>query len=412
MHLDRSTYISRKELENQLQEALHPSPREMRSRLVTLCGATGMGKTRLAVQYASEKTSEKEQDFSNGAFFIPFHGQEKSSSVKQRIRRVVKQAWEEVPLKEFVRTLSTKQVLFVLDGFEAAPESAVREIAEILRNTTALCFLVTSSKPTNITDLEKVISFQNGMTEQEAKALFSQRAQSKKNDVEIHNSALLRILKFTHRIPLALELAATWVDKRSVDQIVHTLAAKPLGESSSQQTSARMGSDTPHHKSLEQCVAYSYDLLASVSLRDCFSRLSLFPVYFNLEDAKALLQNESNVQSRLDELQNVSLLRRFEFGGSSYYYFDRFTRAFASDKFKELEKDLRMECEVLFIQRVCKVAEEQLGAKPEVKPPSDLECICSNLTMAMEKERDDTPSNMLDQLLIDYLMILGATDPT
>jgi predicted ATPase/DNA-binding SARP family transcriptional activator len=263
------------------------------SRLVTLTGAGGVGKTRLALQVAEEVIGE----YADGVFFVdlaPIHDPE---LIVSRIAQVLGvQESRGTPLLESLKQhLRDKQLLLLLDNFEQVLPAAP-QISELLTGAPRLKVLVTSRAvlrlrgekefpvpPLALPDRQRLPALER-LSEYAAVALFIQRAQDARADFAITHENAPAVTEICHRLdglPLAIELAAARVRVLPPQTLLSRLESRlKLLTGGARDLPARQ-------QTLRDTIAGSYDLLGEVEQK-LFRRLSVFVGGCTLEAAEAV----------------------------------------------------------------------------------------------------------------------------
>ena len=256
------------------------------TRLLTILAPGGTGKTRLAIQAAADATS----DYSDGTFLISLAEVSHAADILQTIAESIGIAFssDEEPLSQLLKYLANKRQLLVFDNFEHVVDSA-SVVSEILRATTEVTVIVTSRTKLNLSG-ETVLALGGLETtwanEEEALSasgvrLFLDAAKRADPNFSLDSEnlqSLKQILILTGGMPLAILLAAAWVDVLPVDEIASEIA-KSLDFLETQ-----MGDVPDRHRSVRAVFDYSWELL-SPSERDVFSALSAFRGGFSREAA-------------------------------------------------------------------------------------------------------------------------------
>jgi len=287
-------------------------------RLLTLTGPGGIGKTRLALQIASQikVLSGKE------AAFVPLV----DLSTPQDIPRAVVSALgftlfgPQKPIEQLCDFLREKQLVLVLDNFEHLIEgsSLIREILDV---APSVKILVTSRERLNLQG-EWIYNLE-GLREAQASQLFVQTARrlSMSIDFEGEEANIFQICRLAYGVPLAIELAASWVRMLTCHEIIETLE--------SQQATTVLASnlrDVPdRHKSLLAVFEHSWDQLRE-SEKQILMNLSVFRGGFHREAANSLA---GATLTDLSVLVDKSLLYRRL---NSRYELHGLIRMFAADK--------------------------------------------------------------------------------
>jgi predicted ATPase/class 3 adenylate cyclase len=256
------------------------------SRLLTLTGAGGSGKTRLALQAAAEVVEE----FMDGVFWISLAPVTDADLVLPTIASTVGAK------EELARFIQEKRLLLLLDNLEQVLDCAP-VLSELLSSCPNLSLLGTSRAPLRI-DGEREYDVAP-LPEDDAVTLFRNRA-----SVAEPEGAVREICRQLDGLPLAIELAAARTRILPPDKLVDRLAQRlPL------LTDGRR--DAPERqRTLRATIEWSYDLLTSEE-QQLFGRLGVFAGSFELEAAEAVV---SAPLETLAALVEQSLLRPADLG--------------------------------------------------------------------------------------------------
>jgi predicted ATPase/DNA-binding SARP family transcriptional activator len=292
-------FIGRKREQTQLKRLLK------QSRLLTLMGAGGCGKTRLALALAHRNDSSRY--YEDGIFIAELAALDDPALVAQAVALAlgVRLSPNRSALESLLDYLRPKQLLLVLDNCEHLLV-ACAELADILlRECPQLRLLVTSRTALNLPNetvwLVPSLSLPDPaqppslerLRASEAAQLFVARAQNVLPDFALtaYNApSVLRICQRLDGIPLALELAAARVKLLDVSQI-----AARLDDTLGLLTRGNRWA-TPRHQTMRAALDWSYDLL-SASEQTLFRRLSVFAGGFTLEAAESVCSNQRSVGS-------------------------------------------------------------------------------------------------------------------
>jgi predicted ATPase len=260
------------------------------TRLLTLTGAGGSGKTRLALQAAAELVD----DYKDGVWWVSLAGLRDPDLVEPAIGQVV---GAREGLAEHLRG---KQTLLLLDNFEQLLEAAP-QIADLLVEAPDLRVLVTSRERLALS-AEQEYSVPP-LVAAEAVGLFTARARQLKPAFE-PDQYVESICRRLDGLPLALELAAARVKVLSPLQILER-----LGQSLALLTAGAR--DVPERqRTLRATIEWSYELLSEDEQR-LFPRLGVFAGGFGLEAAETVCEVGLDV---LQSLVDKSLIRQSDEG--------------------------------------------------------------------------------------------------
>jgi predicted ATPase/DNA-binding SARP family transcriptional activator len=198
------------------------------SRLLTVVGPGGIGKSRLAIE-AARKQLEK---FKNGVFHVSLEGMENPDAITQALAKSMKLTFYRgpEPKMQLLEFLQDKEILFVLDNFEHLLEGAPL-ILEILENSINIQVLATSREKLSLQG-ESIFEVQGlklppetvteNVGEFSSVQLFLHRAQqvfSKINQETDSLGEIASICRLVEGMPLAIELASAWMGVLSPDEI-------------------------------------------------------------------------------------------------------------------------------------------------------------------------------------------------
>jgi non-specific serine/threonine protein kinase len=268
------------------------------TRLLTLTGAGGSGKTRLALQVATDLLEE----YTHGVWWVELAALSDPLLVPQAVASVVgisERAGRTVT-EALADALRPKHALLVLDNCEHLLTAAVELIEALLHTCPQVHVLVTSREalaimgettwlvlPLRVPDTYELPPI-DGLLTYEAVHLFVERARSVLPSFTLtpeNAAAVVQVCRRLDGMPLAIELAAARIRALSVEQIVARLAdAYRLLTGGSR-------SALPRQQTLRAAMDWSYDLL-SPQEQVCFRRLSVFAGSFSLEAAEAICAGE------------------------------------------------------------------------------------------------------------------------
>ncbi|HLF74781.1 MAG TPA: LuxR C-terminal-related transcriptional regulator [Anaerolineales bacterium] len=288
------------------------------SRLVTLTGAAGCGKTRLALRIAVEISRQ----FHDGVHWIDLARLIHPNLVPQTVARALNISEQtERPLEEaLLDALQDKKLLLVLDNCEHLL-SACRHLVESLLLAPAVSILATSRErlgctgemlypvaPLSLPPRTLLADDVKGMGQFDAIKLFVERARTILPAFELtedNASAVARICQQLDGIPLAIELASARLNVLAAAQIAARL----------DNLFALLPSAThvahSHHRSLRAAIEWSHDLLSEPE-QILLRRLSVFAGGCSLATGETVCAGEGvereQVLELLSSLVNKSLV--------------------------------------------------------------------------------------------------------
>jgi predicted ATPase len=294
-------------------------------RLVTLTGAGGSGKSRLALQVAAAALD----DYPDGVWFVPLATLTDPRAVVPAIaqsfglREGGGRTFDDV-LSEYLRQ---RRLLLVLDNLEQLVPGVAQPLAGLVAEAPRVDLVTSSREPLHIAaEHEYPVP---PLDPAEAKALFAERARAAAPGFELdgERGVVGAICDRLDRLPLAIELAAARVKvltpARLLERLDHRLPLLTAG--------AR---DAPERqRTLRATIAWSHDLLDAREQR-VFGRLAVFAGGCTLEAAETICDADPDT---LGGLIDKNLVRREDGVGSD----PRFTmletiREFAVERFHEM----------------------------------------------------------------------------
>jgi predicted ATPase/DNA-binding CsgD family transcriptional regulator len=259
------------------------------TRLVSLVGAGGCGKTRLALRVAAELNGQ----YSDGVYWVELARLTDSSLVPQAVAKVLSVVEQSgTPLIDaLLESLAEKQILLVLDNCEHVL-GACAQLVEALAGCPNVSVLATSREPLGVIGetLYPVVPLAlpaaqmsaDEIRRVDAVQLFVERAKSILPNFGLtpDNAEIVAcICRDLDGIPLAIELASARVSVLSVKQIQERLDRRFDLLVSTTRADER-------HRTLRAAIDWSYDLLSSAE-RLLLQRLTLFAAGFSLSTAES-----------------------------------------------------------------------------------------------------------------------------
>jgi len=299
------------------------------SRLLTLTGIGGSGKTRLALQVSAEVLEE----FKDGVWLVELAAMSDPTFVPQTVAsalRVREQAGRPVltTLSDF---LQHKHALLLLDNCEHVVAASGHLAEMLLRTCPTLRILATSREVLGIPgeaiwrvpslslpDPRRPPSLEH-LTQYEAVRLFVERAVYSQQGFAVTNSNAPAVVQVCHQldgIPLAIELAAARVKVLAVDQIAARL------DDRFRLLTGGSRSVLPRHQTLRAAMDWSYDLLSEKE-RMLLRQLSVFAAGWTLSAAEAVCSGDgveaSEILDLLTQFVDKSLVVVETQGGEARY---------------------------------------------------------------------------------------------
>jgi predicted ATPase/DNA-binding CsgD family transcriptional regulator len=290
------------------------------ARLLTLTGAGGVGKTRLAVHAGRELS----RTLPDGVWLVDLQELRNASLVATIIMNAldVRNQSDRSPVSLLVDFLAEKELLLILDNCEHLLDSCAAVVSAILHGTPAIRVLATSREPLNsegefvypvpplaIPQANAANSIEQ-LRQYEAVALFCDRAASASGQFELspdNYEAVVQLCRQLDGMPLAIELAAVRTRALGVQEIVTRLRRR------FELLTGGNRSALPRHQTLRAAVDWSYDLLTT-NEQALFRKLAVFAGDFSLEAVEAICAtardtNEATVDL-LSSLVEKSLVNR------------------------------------------------------------------------------------------------------
>ncbi|HJP65145.1 MAG TPA: adenylate/guanylate cyclase domain-containing protein, partial [Actinomycetota bacterium] len=286
------------------------------SRLVTLTGPGGTGKTRLALRAAADQLER----FADGVFFVDLSAIVDEGLVPAAIAQAL--IVREEPGRDILDTVADhvrdRAILLVLDNSEQVIESGA-SVAKLLDGAPRLSVLATSRIPFRISGEraypvpplvvpDEGASDVDDLAQSEAVILFTERAAAVRPGFHLtpqNAKAVSGIITRLEGLPLAIELAASRLNVLTAEQLLDRLGRR-LGILSGGTR------DLPERqRTLRGTIEWSHDLLGPGEQR-LFARLGVFSGGWSLDTAEAVCgaDLDVNVLDGLSVLVDSSMVRR------------------------------------------------------------------------------------------------------
>lgn len=284
---------------------------DSQTRLVTLTGPGGSGKTRLAIGVAARR----ESSYRDGVFFVGLHAVDTGAAVWPAIGDVLGSgtAAGPGPAEQVCNDLAGRRALLVLDNLEQIPDadvvvssllSAAPEVQILVASRRPLLLVAEHELPVAPLELPASSAFMQVM-DSAAVQLFRRQARMVRPAFELNEgncAAVAAVCERLDGLPLALELAAAQVRMLSPAALLSRLDSR-LGAGST-------AADRPdRQRSLGATIAWSHDLLAE-SDQVVFRRLGVFRAPADLDAVTAVAGSEGlDIFDVISRLAGTNLVR-------------------------------------------------------------------------------------------------------
>ena len=334
------------------------------SRLVSLVGPGGVGKTRLALRAAADLA----RGFADGAWLVELAEVRDGALVADAVLAALdlRDQAALTPMQILVSQLEDKQVLLALDNCEHLIDAAARLVIGVLRAAPRLRVITTSREPLEVPGEQTVpvppldLPRENGadslaqLQQNEAVMLFAERAAAA-GHFELSDAnrvAIVRLCRRLDGLPLAIELAAVRTRILTVEQILGRLDDR---------FALLTGGDRvalPRHQTLRGAIDWSYDLLTAAE-QTVLRRLGAFAGRFTLEDVAGVCAFDDDIPASevldiVSSLLDKSLVIKDEVGGIACYRLHETMREYAALKTHEAdEEDLVADRYIEYYRATC-----------------------------------------------------------
>ena len=289
-----------------------------KTRLITLTGSGGCGKTRLSIELAHALLPR----FANGAWLVELAASMDPALVPQTVAKTL--GLRESPGKSFPQLLAeylgARRVLLVLDNAEHLLDACAHMVETVLSLCPGVTILVSSRAllgligeltyrvPSLTIPDPRLASTPARLEQCDAVRLFVERVQLHRPNFALDDSNAAHVAAICNRldgIPLAIELAAARLRSLSLDDVADRLDDRFELLVGGSRTAL------PRHQTLRALIDWSHDLLDGPERR-VFERISVFSQGFSLEAAEAVCIGDGietrNVLPLLTALADKSLL--------------------------------------------------------------------------------------------------------
>ena len=305
------------------------------SRLLTVTGPGGTGKTRLSLQLAAELLDA----FLDGVWLVELAPVSDPELVPQAVatRLIVREQPGRTLIDTLTDHLRAKSLLLILDNCEHLVDASAQLVTALLTSSPGLKVMTSSREALGVAG---EISYRlaslslpgtgelsvDNVLESEAAQLFVERARATQPSFTVTKQNLAALVQVCQRldgIPLALELAAARVKLLTVEQIASRL------DDRFRLLTGGSRSALPRQQTLGALIDWSYDLLAEAE-RTALNQLSVFAGGWTFEAAEAVIG--AGALDLLAALVDKSLVVAEEEDGEVRYRLLETIRQYARDK--------------------------------------------------------------------------------
>ncbi|MEV6388869.1 protein kinase domain-containing protein [Nocardia xishanensis] len=313
------------------------------SRLVTLTGIGGVGKTRLATRVAAGA----QRDFADGVWLVELAELRDGGLLPEVIATgLALRPHRRLVLEMLIDHLASRELLLVLDNCEQIVDAVAKVAETLLRACPALRILTTSREPLDIGG-ESVLRVRpltvpdpdrqptlRGAPRYDAVTLFVERAGAAVPGFALTEDNLATVTEICRRLdglPLAIELAAARLRALSPEQIRQRLTDRYALLTRGSRTAPS------RQQTLRWCIDWSYSLCTEAE-QAAWARLSVFAGSFELDAAEQICRDDHDGENLLDVLTALvdkSILIREESGPAVRFRLLETLREYGRDKLDE-----------------------------------------------------------------------------
>jgi predicted ATPase/DNA-binding CsgD family transcriptional regulator len=354
---ESTSFVGRRQLLAEVKAAF------ANTRLLTLVGPGGVGKTRLALRAAADLR----RTVRDGVWFIDLAGLEDPHLVPRAVITnlgLVDKSGQ-WPTSLLVAHLASRQALLVLDNCEHLLDAIAVLADVVLKEAVGVRLLATSRQPLGISG-ERVLQVPpltlqgegSGSAHSEAVALFVARAADAGIQLEDTDATRQLVSDLCHHLdgmPLALELAAVRLRTIGLEELI-----KRLNDRFGLLTGGSRAA-LPRQQTLKATIDWSHDLLSGQEAA-VLRRLAVFPSDFALDAAEAVAAgsdvNQTEVLDLLSSLIEKSFVVRLGLVASARYRFHETMREYGLLKLRDADEEAAaIKAFVFFYSAMCRVAE-------------------------------------------------------
>lgn len=304
-------------------------------RLLTLVGAGGMGKTRLALQAAER--AHRQGLFLHGVFYVPLVGVDSLTRLVTAVATAcdLQFSGSQSPDAQLLAFLRDREILLVLDNFEHLLDESVW-LVELLRQSPGVRLLITSREPLDVqwerslyldglTTPPHTVNSADAATAYSAVQLFLIHAQKARPDFTLSAEEIPHLVQICHLVagmPLAIELAAATTRYYTCAELLEAI------QNNLDVLRSGFRDVAPRHRSLQAVFDNAWALLPA-SEQQIFAALSVFVGSFSHQAAEVVTGAS---REGLAALVHKSLLRQV---GNGRYQLHNVLRQYAAQRLTE-----------------------------------------------------------------------------
>lgn len=366
-----------------------------KSRLVTLTGSGGVGKTRLAIQVVPDVLER----FPDGVWFLDLASLNNPALVASTLINLLRlrESVEFSANDQLLNYFRSRTSLIIFDNCEHLIEACSQLISSLLTSCEKLSILATSRETLRVSGeiTYRVPSLAiprsnievgvDAFSKIESVQLFVERAalaapNFAKNSQDV--SVITEICQRLDGIPLALELAAARVSVLTVEQILRHV------DNRFDLLTNGLRSSLPRHQTLRATIEWSYGLLSEKE-RVLFRRLAVFMDGWTLDSAEKVCTADniasSDILELLSQLVNKSLILTEQSTNQMRYHMLETLRQFANEKLiGSREHDALRDRHLEYFLNLAATAEPYLIRPEQVDWLPLLDADYENLRLAFE----------------------------
>jgi predicted ATPase/DNA-binding CsgD family transcriptional regulator len=353
---ESTSFVGRRQLLAEVKAAF------ANTRLLTLVGPGGVGKTRLALRAAADLR----RSVRDGVWFVDLAGLEDPHLVAKAVITSLGVADKsgQWPTSLLVAHLASREALLILDNCEHLLDAIAVLADVVLKEAAGVRILATSRQPLGISG-ERVLQVppltlqgEVGSAHSEAAALFAARAADA--GIQLEDTDVTRRLVFDlccrlDGMPLALELAAVRLRTIGLEDLIERLSDRFAVLTGGSRAAL------PRQQTLMATIDWSHDLLSGREAA-LLRRLAVFPSDFGLDAAEAVATatgiDPTSVLELLSSLIEKSFVARLGAAASARYRLHETMREYGLLKLRAADEGAKaINAFIRFYSGMCEVAE-------------------------------------------------------